>query len=197
MNGGTQTLVYDLGTYQLSLTGTQADQINEDSQRYLQDNINNNTNKIVSKMDEVVSAQQETTQAVEDNTRAVEHLENTITDSNVDDSSINLPQDSSNDITRDGLNGIFTSFYNAFCTGTAQDIVFPIPFTNKSITLQPNYVRSMLSNYGGSWIITLIEAFWWFLISRYIIKDIASKINKIKSGDIESVETSNIKGDML
>lgn len=197
MNGGTQTLAYDLGIYQLTITGTQADQINEDSQRYIQDNINSNTNKIVSKMDEVISSQQETTQAVDRNTEAVEHLENTITDSNIDDDSINLPTDNSNDITADGLNGIFTSIYNAFCTGNAQDIIFPIPFTNKSITLSANYVRNMLTNNGASWIILLIEAFWWYLISRFIIKDITNKITKIKSGDIESIESTNIKGDML
>lgn len=171
-----QVLYQDLGSYTLNLTTEQEQQLNEDSNKQLIDDINKN--------------QKETTQAIE-------NLENTITDTNIDDSSIDLPIDNSNDITQDGLNGIFTSIYNAFCVGQPQDIVFPIPFTNKSITLQPNYVRSMLNSVGATWVITIIEAFWWYLISRYIIKDITSKITKIKSGNIESIENTNIKGDML
>ena len=171
-----QVLFYELGSYTLNLTTEQEEQINEDSNKQVLSDISNN--------------QKETTQAIE-------NLENTITNSNIDDSSIDLPIDNSTDITQDGLNGIFTSIYNAFCVGQPQDIVFPIPFTNKSITLQPNYVRNMLNSVGATWVITIIEAFWWYLISRYIIKDITSKITKIKSGNIESIENTNIKGDML
>ena len=167
---------YSLGGYTLDLTTEQETEINEDSNKQLLSDINNN--------------QKETTQAVE-------HLENTITDSNVEDSSIYLPTDNTNDITQEGLNGIFTSIYNAFCTGEAQDIVFPIPFTNKNITLQANYVSQMLQNSGASWVITIIQAFWWYLISTFIVKDITNKITKIKSGNIEDIENTNIKGDML
>ena len=174
--GPTQTFVYNLGTYTTAMQQTDID------------NINNSTEFDQNK--ELSDNQKETTDAVN-------NLTNTITDDNIDDSSIYLPQDNSNDITADGLNGIFTSIYNAFCTGTAQDIVFPIPFTNKNITLPANYVRTMLTNSNATWIITIIEAFWWYLISRYIIKDITNKITKIKSGNIEDIEQSNIKGDML
>lgn len=137
------------------------------------------------------------TTSINQQTNAINNQTSVITDSNVDDSSIVLPSDNSNDITQDGLNGIFTTMYNSFCTGQAIDIVFPFPFTNKSITLPANYVHQMLANSGANWVITIIEAFWWYLISRYIIKDITNKITKIKSGNIEDIETSNIKGDML
>lgn len=167
---------FSLGGYTLNLTSEEETEINEDSNKQLLNDINNN--------------QKETTEAVE-------HLENTITDSNVDDTSIFLPTDNTNDVTQEGLNGIFTSIYNAFCTGEAQDIVFPIPFTNKNITLQANYVSQMLQNSGASWVITIIQAFWWYLISTFIVKDITNKITKIKSGNIEYIENSNIKGDML
>lgn len=142
------------------------------------------------KLDDLLAGQQQTTDAVGS-------LENTITDGSVDDTSIFLPSDNTNDITADGLNGIFTTMYNAFCSGEAKDIVFPIPYTDKNITLSANYVRQMLSNSGASWVITIIEAFWWYLISRFIIKDVANKISKIKSGNIESIENSNIKEEML
>lgn len=181
---------YYLGTYTLTLTTEQETIINSDSDKEQLSNIYNEQKNTTNAINNLSSKQEETTQAIE-------NLENTITDSSVSDSSIYLPQDNSSDITQSGLNGIFTSIYNAFCTGQPQDIVFPIPFTNKSITLQPNYVRNMLSNHNATWIITLIEAYWWFLISRYIIKDITGKITKIKSGNIEGIEQSNIKGDML
>lgn len=181
---------YPLGSYTLSLTPEQEEDINEDSNKQLLSDINNTQQQTNNKLDNLNSSQQETTQAVE-------NLENTITDTNIDNSSINLPTDNSNDITQEGLNGIFTSIYNAFCIGEPQDIVFPIPFTNKNITLKPNYVRQMLTDSGANWVITIIEAFWWYLISRFIIKDITNKITKIKSGNIENIENSNIKGDML
>lgn len=148
--------------------------------------INNQTNVI-----------QNQTNAIQEQTNSINNQTNVITDSTVEDSSVVLPTDSTNDITADGLNGIFTSMYNAFCSGQAKDIVFPVPFTNKNITLKANYVRQMLSSSGATWVITIIEAFWWYIISRFIIKDITNKITKIKSGNIESIEETNIKGDML
>lgn len=171
-----QVLYYELGSYTMNLTTEEQQQINEDSDKQVLSDISNN--------------QKETTQAVE-------NLENTITNTNIDDSSVNLPTDNTNDITQDGLNNIFTSIYNAFCVGEPQNIVFPIPFTNKNITLQPNYIRQMLTDSGANWVITIIEAFWWYLISRFIIKDVSKKITKIKSGNVENIENSNIKEEML
>lgn len=145
----------------------------------------------------ITNAINDHTNAIKDQTNAINDQTNAITDSSVEDSSIFLPSDNTNDITADGLNGIFTSIYNAFCSGEAKDIVFPVPYTNTNITLKANYVREMLSNSGASWVITIIEAFWWYIISRFIIKDITNKITKIKSGNIENIEETNIKGDML
>lgn len=185
-----QVLYYQLGSYTLILDTQQQQEINEDSNKQLLSDINKNQQQTTQAIDNLNNSQQETTNAIND-------LNNTITDDNIQNSSIYLPSDTSNDITQDGLNGIFTSIYNAFCTGQAQDIVFPIPFTNKNITLQANYLRQMLTNSGATWVITIIESFWWYLISRFIIKDISNKITKIKSGNIEDIENSNIKGDML
>ena len=131
-------------------------------------------------------------------TNSIDDINSSINDSNIDNITNNtLPQDSTTDITADGVNGIFTSIYNAFCTGNAQDIVFPIPFTSSNITIPANYVYNNLNASGSGWVITIIQAFWWYLISRFIIKDIMDKINKIKSGNIEDIETTNIRGDML
>ena len=169
--------VFPLGSYTFNLTTEEQEQIQQDSDKALQG--------------EILGAQQETN-------NKLDNLDNTLTDSNVADITADtLPSDSTNDITADGVNGIFTSIYNAFCVGNAQDIVFPIPFTDKTITLSANYISNALTNSGATFIITIIQAFWWYIISRFIIKDIMGKINKIKGGDIENIETTNIRGDML
>lgn len=168
---------YDLGTFTISITSEEQEQINQDSDKSVQG--------------QILEQQQQTN-------NKLDNIDNTITDSNIDDiTNDTLPSDNTNDITSEGVNGIFTSIYNAFCTGQAQDIVFPIPFTNKNITLSPSYVSDMLNNNGASWVVLIIQAFWWYLISRFIIKDVMNKINKIKSGNIEDIETTNIRGDML
>lgn len=115
-------------------------------------------------------------------------------DDNVVVDSSTLPSDTTEDITGNGFDNIFQQFYDTFTTGSAQDVVITIPFTNKSFTINANTV------YGGAnlgFIRTLIEAFWYFVISYFIVKDIGKKINKIKSGDIEHVQEDNIKEDLL
>lgn len=171
-----QILIHELGSYTLSISQETQTETNEDSNKQILSDISNN--------------QKETTQAVE-------NLEDSITDPNIEDSSIFLPTDNTNDITQDGINGIFTSIYNAFCTGEAKDIVFPIPFTDKNITLSATYVQDMLESANATWILTFINAFWGYLVGRFIVKDISKKIDKIKSGDAENIENSNIKEDML
>lgn len=167
---------WDLGTYALSITQEQADIINS------------NTNQQITNNNTTINQQ---------NANNLQNINDSINNSDVDFSNDSLPTDSTEDITAEGINGIFTSIYNAFCTGSAQDIVFPIPFTGKEITLSPNYVREMLNSSNANWVINFIEIFWWYIISRFIIKDISKKITKIKSGNIENIENDNIKEEML
>ena len=96
---------------------------------------------------DIITGQQETTQAIND-------LNDTITDSSIDTSASDLPSVDVNNPSQAPLDNIFMIIYNAFCTGEPQNIVFPIPFTNQNITLNPYYVRDMLNNNGGSWVIT-------------------------------------------
>ena len=124
--------VYSLGSYTFSLSSSEQEQIQSDSDKAVQG--------------QILETQQETN-------NKLDNLDNTINNSNVDFSSSDLPSDSTQDITADGVNGIFTSIYNAFCVGNAQDIVFPIPFTNKNITLSANYVSSSLTTAGAGFII--------------------------------------------
>lgn len=50
---------------------------------------------------------------------------------------------------------------------------------------------------GFDTIKNLASVVWYFLISLFIVKDIAKRINKIKSGNIDDVCDSNIKEDIL
>lgn len=158
------------------------DQMNEeDRQRFLQE---------YNLMQQQLSQQQEQTEATKDTNQFLKNQ-------NFDNNNLNLPNDGTNDITQDGINNIFTMIYNAFCSGQAQNVVFPIPFTNTNITIPANYISDVLSATSFSWVKTFIELFWWYIISSFIVKDIAKKMNKAKSGDFENLENSNIKEDML
>ena len=123
-----------------------------------------------------------------------QNINNSITNSDVDIDSSTLPSDDTQDITQDGFNNIFNQLYNTFTSGSAQDVVITIPFTNKS------FVINRANVYGSAnlgFIKTIIEAFWYFIISYFIVRDVGKKINKIKSGNIESVQNTNIKEDLL
>ena len=125
---------------------------------------------------------------------SVKDVNNSINNSDVNVDSSTLPSDNTNDITSDGFNNIFNQVYTTFTSNVSKDLVITIPFTNKSFTVN---TASVYGNSDLGFVKTLIEAFWYFVISYFIVKDISKKINKIKSGDIEHVEESNIKEDLL
>lgn len=123
-----------------------------------------------------------------------EEQNNFLKNDDVTSSSSDLPSDNTGDITSDGFNNIFNELYNTFTKGTAKDLVIEIPFTGKSFTVNKSTV------YGGAdlgIVAVLINSFWYFVISYFIVQDISKKINTIKSGNIEDVQKDNIKEDML
>lgn len=141
----------------------------------------------------VTNSMQETTNAVKDGTTAIQ---NTLTDNNTNNISNNdLVTDNTQDITENGFSNIFNTLYNAFTSYSSKDVVVPVPYTNKSFTI------SKASIFGGftelSWLENLSSAFWYFIISLFIVKDISKRFNKIKSGDIEHVVDCNVKEDLL
>lgn len=122
------------------------------------------------------------------------NINQSITDDTVNVDSSTLPSDTTDDITSTGFDNIFQQLYTTFTSGSAQDLVITIPFTGKSFTINTSNV------YAGAelgLVKTLINIFWYFIISYFIVKDIGKKINKIKSGDIEHVQEDNIKEDLL
>ena len=160
-----------------------------------QDYINQLNQQTATSSDE--EREEQLNNSINQQTQSIDNINNTITDSNVDSSSINLPTDNTNDPTQSGVDNIFQTIYNSFTSGTAQDIVFPIPNTNKNITLPATYTYNSLNNNNASWVIDIIQAFYWYIIARYIIVDIMQKIRKIKQGNLDNIENSNIKEDML
>lgn len=152
---------------------------------------------IISQNNDMLEQQEQINENLEEVNDSVQELNDTISDPTVTSTASDLPDTDASDPTQSGIDSIFNSMYNAFCSGNAQDIVFPIPFTNKNITLSPYYVRDMLNDNGAGWVYTIIQAFWGYLIGRFIVYDVMKKISKIKSGNIEDIETNNIKGDML
>lgn len=135
--------------------------------------------------------------AINKQTEQQKETKDFLKDDNIDDSNIALPSIETNDITEDGIDNIFTAIYNGLTSGEARDIVLPFPFTNKSIIIPANYTEQFLTTSVFSPIYLIIQAFYWYIIARFIVKDIASKFEKIKSGNIENLENNNIKTEML
>lgn len=127
---------------------------------------------------------------------STDSINNTITDSNVDDVPISdLPTDDTKDITQNGFNNLFNTIENLFTTGKSVDVVIKIPFTDKSFTINADTVYGDTSKLGA--VKSFIQAWYYFFISLFIVKDINKKINKIKSGNIENVQSDDIKADIL
>lgn len=139
------------------------------------------------------------TSSIDNVNNSINNLNDSITNDNISNSIIQvptMPTDTSG--VENGVNNIFTTIMNAYTNFNAnQDIVFPIPFTNKNITINGNYTKNMLESVNATWIINIITAFWWYVISVYIVKDILKMVDKIQEGKIDNIENSNIKGDML
>ena len=150
-------------TFTISSNVTQdyINQINQQTATTTDDERNKELNNNINKQTEAIENQ---TQAIENQTQSIDNINNSITDSTVDNSSIDLPTDSTSDPTQSGVDNIFQTIYNSFTSGTAQDIVLPIPFTNKNITIEADYLYNALQNNNANWIINIIQAFYWYII---------------------------------
>ena len=95
--------------------------------------------------------------------------------------------------TDSGFSTLFNSLYTAFTTSNSVPVRFYIPFTNDYIEIPADLISSHLPNT----IVFLIQAFYWYLICRFIVKDIARIAQKIKSGEFLEESTGNIKTDLL
>lgn len=122
-------------------------------------------------------------------------INDSITDSNINVNNNQLVTDNTQDITKDGYNNIFEMIRTSF-TGSPSAITFPIPFVNQSFTLQPDFLSHYLQVGGLGFFVTLMSAYWYFVVSRYIVKKIYAIIENLKSGELEQT-TGNIKTEVF
>ena len=152
------------------------------------------TNENTDDLEAIKRHTEETRDSVNNVNNSVNNVNNSINNDNVDVDTSTLPTDSTEDITTSGFDNIFETLYNTFTSGSAKDLVINIPFTNKSFTVNSSNVYG---NADLGIVKILIQTFWYFVISYFIVQDISKKINMIKSGNIEDVQKDNIKEDML
>ena len=152
---------------------------------------------VISQNEDMITQAEEINENLESVNDSITDIKDTITDDTVDTTTSDLPSVDVNNPTENGINNIFQLMYNAFCVGDPQDIVFPFPYTDKKIIIPVNYLRDNLINNNSTWIYNFIQAFWGYIFGVYVVLDVSSKIRKIKEGNIEDIQTTNIKEDML
>lgn len=162
-----------------------------------ENNDNINTNAIIESQAQTTDAVKESTNAIKEQTEAINENNNFIKDDSISDDNFVLPDDSSNDISKQGIENIFDLLYNSFTSGEAQDIVLPVPFTGKNIVIPSDYLENIFNNSNFNFLLMFIHAFYYFIVSSFIVIDIQKKFDKIKSGNIENLQNDNIKADML
>lgn len=132
---------------------------------------------------------------INNNNNNTQIIDNTLTNSDISVEDNQLVTDNTQDITQDGYNNIFEMIRTAF-TGSPSAITFPIPFVNQSFTLQPDFLSHYLQVGGLGFFVTLMSAYWYFVVSRYIVKRIYVIIENLKSGELEQT-TGNIKTEVF
>lgn len=152
---------------------------------------NSNNNDVVNSINNTST---QTQNLITNQTQQSQQQYNDFTNTTMTDSDIELPTDNNQDITSSGFDSIFTSMYNVFTTDEAPDIVLPIPYANENIIISPSAISSMI---GNNVIVSFIQAWYWFIVSYYIYKDVQKVIEKIKDGSIATSSDTNIKTEML
>lgn len=139
-----------------------------------------------------------TNEQINDTVTETNDFLNQDSDTGVVDDITNTLSDNTTDITDSGWNSIFTMLYNKMTTNEAVPVDLPIPFVNQTMRLTPaGMYGGQYASLKSSAIGTLIASFWWFVFGLYVYKDISNIINKLKSGNIEEIENSNIKENLL
>ena len=167
-------------SWTMSLTTEQQTTEEQKTQQEINQGINNLNNSI----NDLNNTQQETNDFLKDNT----YDKNNITD--------NMPSsDEYSSPTESGFDNIFQRFYNAFTTTETQNVRFEFPNSNgQYIEIPSDLVISKIPQP----ILFLIQALYWFIFCRFIIKDIAKTAEKAKSGEIlDDTSDGNIKTDLL
>lgn len=130
-------------------------------------------------------------------TNSINNVNDSINNDNVEDSSITMVEDTSENPTDSGFDNIFTIIYNAFCNTSSSPLTITIPYINESFSIQPNMLSNSLKKDSRlNAILVFIQSFWWFKISLFIFKDVNNYIEEFKNGNI-TTDDGNIKTEVL
>lgn len=180
---------YSLGTYTLTLTAEEQEQINNDSTKQVIGAIDSGINNLNNSITNLDNTQQETNNKIDE-------LNNNLTSTNVDtDEAEGLFSNFGEGmIITDNthLEQLFTMLYNAFCNNEVVGVHFTLPFVNKEVTID----STTISAFYPQQVVTIANLFVWGMIGLYIIKDIRTMINKTAEGNIENI-SSDVKKEVL
>lgn len=160
------------------------------------DNMAEQMGELNNTMNEVNSSVQQVGEAVDKVNESITETNDFLQDSSFSQDSItdNMPSNSSvNDTTSASLDNIFTMLRNSFTGTDLKDFVFVVPFSEQEIVIPYDITLNIVPDV----IKNLIQMVYYFVISRFIYKDIVAYFDKMKSGDIVSATDTNIKADML
>lgn len=176
--------VYEDGTEKPNQDNTSTDEPSQED----------TTSQAITELNNTINNQ---TTIIQEQTNTINDMSDFMQDDNFSSDTITDNMPNSNDfqnITENGFDNIFTTLRNTFTSSNYQDVVFTVPFSNgQTITLPSNLTENIIPIA----IINLIQMVYWYFIARFIVKDIASYIEKAKSGDIFNSSDTNIKTDML
>lgn len=142
------------------------------------------------------------TEQEEETTNEMKKLNDFMSSEDVDQDAYDMPTTNpTQDPTTDGINNIFNKFYSRITNWDSSSINVYIPFANKSFTIPANASEQLLNNFSnmglGSTLKSLISAVWFYVLARYIIKDVQKYVDGLKTGEILTKSDTNIKTEML
>ena len=97
--------------------------------------------------------------------------------------------DSSTDITSSGVDSIFSAITN----GINNDDPIEVTLLGETFTIS----KDLLSSNIPSVLVSILNLFWWFFISYRIFKDIINIFEKVTTGEIDKIDTTNVKADLF
>lgn len=144
--------------------------------------------------------QQEINQGINNLNNSINDLNNTqqetnnfLTDDSYDSSIFELPSVTIDVTSDDYINSLFGLIRDAFLSENSVDFEFVVPFSNEKITIPANYIEEHLPEI----IVNIIRMFYWYFISRFILKDILKSVDSLRQGDFFLSSENDIKTEVL
>lgn len=120
-------------------------------------------------------------------------LNNFLSGTNYNSDDIKLPEIEINFEQEHFLDEIFSKIRNTFVNDSYVDVEIPVPFSENTITIPSNYIEEHIP----AILINLIRLFYWFIIGRYIFKDVFGYVDSLRQGDFFMQSEKDIKTEVL